>query len=70
MEEQIIKEAIKTLKEQKRPEKIECLVYGQYDSETKEFIYDDSLRSYVCKEERPENKTVRSVKAFAQIIKE
>ena len=34
MEEQIIKEAIKTLKEQKRPEKIECLVYGQYDSET------------------------------------
>lgn len=70
MEEQLLKEAMETLKNQKRPEKINCTVYGQYDSEEKEYIYNDSEKCYVCKKQFPKDKTVRSVKAFAEIIKE
>ena len=70
MEEKILEQAIIALKQQKRPELIECPVYGQYSSEVKTFIYDDADRRYDIQTETPDNKKVRSVKAFAKIITE
>ena len=70
MEEKIIEQAIDALKNQKRPELIECPVYGQYSNTLKTFLYDDSQRHYDYQEELPEDKEVRSVKAFAKIIAE
>lgn len=70
MEEQLIKEAIEALKNQKRPEMIVCPVYGQYYSETQTFMYSDADRQYQRKRSYPADKKVRSVKAFAKIIAE
>lgn len=70
MEEQLLKEAIDVLKQNKRPELIDCPVYGQYSSQNRTFIYSDSDECYSYKKLSPSNKTVRSSKAFAAIIKE
>lgn len=70
MEEKIIQELIDTLKKQKRPETIECPVYGQYSSKDLTFLYNDATHQYERTINVPRNKTVRSVKAFANIIKE
>jgi len=70
MEEKIIEQAIDALKNQKRPELIDCPVYGQYSSTSKTFMYNDEHRQYEAKKSKPSNKVVRSVKAFAQIIAE
>ena len=70
MEEQLLKEAIEVLKNNKRPEFVECPIYGQYTEETKTFIYDDSSAHYKLNTEYPQDKDVRSVKAFAELIKE
>lgn len=70
MEEQLLKEAIQTLKEQKRPELIDCPVYGRYTSRNKVFIYSDSGKDYKMVQEKPSEKKVRSVKAFSNVISE
>lgn len=70
MEEKIMEQAIDALKNQKRPELIECPVYGQYSAKSKTFMYDDSKARYVDQASLPEGKFVRSVKAFAKIIAE
>ena len=70
MEEQLLKEAIETLKNQKRPEKIPVMVYGQYSSGYRECLYNDAEHKYSFISETPKAKTVRSVKAFVNIIRE
>lgn len=70
METELNNEIISALKERKRPELIDCPIYGQYDSEKRTFIYDDSNKRYILQNTRPQQKTVRSVKAFIAIIKE
>lgn len=70
MEETLLKEAIETLKNNKRPELINCPVYGEYSSEEKTFIYNDAQECYHYETAAPEDKKVRSVKAFAKIISE
>lgn len=70
MEEKIIEQAIDALKNQKRPEMIDCPIYGQYSSELRTFIYNDDRREYNYQSETPDDKVVRSVKAFAKIIAE
>lgn len=70
MEEKIMEQAIDALKNQKRPELVECPVYGQYSSEFQTFMYSDSAQVYLKNLSRPSNKKVRSVKAFAKIIAE
>lgn len=70
MESELTKEVITALKERKSPELIDCPVYGQYDSEKRTFIYDDANKRYILQHARPEQKSVRSVKAFIAIIKE
>lgn len=70
MEEKIMEQAIDALKNQKRPELIDCPVYGQYSSTYRTFMYNDSSREYEEQVSRPESKRVRSVKAFARIIAE
>ncbi len=70
METELNNEIISALKERKRPELIDCPIYGQYDSEKRTFIYDDLNKRYILQNTRPQQKTVRSVKAFIAIIKE
>ena len=70
MEEKIIQEAIDALKNQKRPEIIECPVYGQYSPSVEKFMYSDSAMEYSMRFSTPSDKRVRSVKAFAKIIAE
>ena len=70
MEEKIMEQAIDALKNQKRPELIECPVYGQYSSEPQTFMYSDAAKVYLKNFSRPSDKKVRSVKAFAKIIAE
>ena len=53
MEEKIIQEAIDALKNQKRPELIECPVYGQYSSEPQTFMYSDAAKVYLKNFSRP-----------------
>ncbi len=70
MEEQLLKESIEVLKNQKRPEKINGLIYGQYGPVEREFIYSDSKQYYDYELFSQEDKEVRSVKAFAKVISE
>lgn len=70
MEEQLLKESIEVLKNQKRPEKINGLIYGQYGPVEREFIYSDSRQHYDYELFNQEDKEVRSVKAFAKVISE
>lgn len=70
MEELLIKEAMQTLKKQKRPELIECPVYGRYSSHNRTFVYSDSEQNYQMHTSIPSSKVVRSVKAFANVISE
>lgn len=70
MEIELTREVITALKDRKRPELIDCPIYGQYDSEKRTFIYDDANKRYILQHTRPEQKSVRSVKAFIAIIKE
>lgn len=70
METEIFKEAIKTIERNKRPELIEAPIYGRYTEKYQTFLYNDSNRIYERCFSRSDNKTVRSVKAFAEIIKE
>lgn len=70
METEIFKEVIKTIKENKRPELIEAPIYGRYTAKNQTFLYSDSKHIYERLFSYPDNKTVRSVKAFAEIIKE
>ena len=70
MEIELTKEVITALKDRKRPELIDCPIYGQYDSEKRTFIYDDAHQRYILQNTIPQQKTVRSVKAFIAIIKE
>lgn len=70
MEEKIMEQAIDALKNQKRPELVECPVYGQYSLEYRTFMYNDNHSQYEAKKSYPSNKRVRSVKAFAKIIAE
>ena len=70
IETNLLDELITTLKNQKRPEKIECPVYGQYNEDTKTFLYFDAEQRYTLMEQIPNAKIVRSVKAFAETIKE
>lgn len=70
MEEQLLKESIEVLKNQKRPEKINGLIYGQYEPQQREFIYSDANHQYDYEVFNYGNKEVRSVKAFAKVISE
>lgn len=70
MENALLKEAIETLKQNKRPELVDCIVYGQYSSEIRTMLYSDSNQEYFWKRIVPAKKDVRSVKAFATLIKE
>lgn len=70
MEQVLIKEAIDVLKENKRPELIDVTIYGRYTSKKHTYLYNDAERAYERHAIRPETKEVRSVKAFATIIKE
>lgn len=70
MEEQLLKESIEVLKKQKRPEKINALIYGQYEPQQREFIYSDANHQYDYEVFNYGNKEVRSVKAFAKVISE
>lgn len=70
METTLIKEAIDTLKNNKRPELIEAPIYGRYSFKNQTFLYNDSQKEYELHTSTPENKEVRSVKAFVGIIKE
>lgn len=70
MEETLIKEAIETLKNKKRPELLNVTVYGRYSAEEKTFLYNDCDKKYVEKTNTPCSTVVRSVKAFANLIKE
>ena len=70
MEEKIIEQAIDALKNQKRPELIECPVYGQYSANPITFMYNDDRKQYEMRKSQPSDKRVRSVKAFAKIIAE
>lgn len=69
MLEEIAKEVGQLLLKQ-RPEKIEKLEYGQYSSRSIELLYNDGEKEYEQLNSRPENKTVGSVKAFTEYIKE
>ena len=70
MESTLIYELIKSVKNEKRPEKIEVPVYGQYNEEQRTFLYSDSEKKYEFKYKKPEKKEVRSVKAFSKAISE
>lgn len=70
MEEKLLQEAIETLKKQKRPELIDCPVYGQYEPTIKTFMYSDSDKSYVLNNEPLQKTAVKSARAFSEIIKE
>lgn len=70
MEEQLLKESIEVLKKQKRPEKINGLIYGQYEPVEREFIYTDCSQQYDYEVFNQKDKEVRSVKAFAKVIAE
>lgn len=70
MEEQLLKESIEVLKKRKRPEKINALIYGQYEPQEREFIYSDNKMQYDYEVFECEDKEVRSVKAFAKVISE
>ena len=70
MEELLIKEAMQNLKKQKRPELIDCPIYGRYSERYRTFIYSDSAQDYKTHTSAPSSKTVRSVKAFASVISE
>lgn len=70
MEEQLLKETFEVLKKQKRPEKINSLIYGQYKPVEREFIYADCRQSYDYEVFSLQDKEVRSVKAFAKVISE
>lgn len=58
------------MKKQKRPEKINALIYGQYEPQQREFIYSDANHQYDYEVFNYGNKEVRSVKAFAKVISE
>lgn len=70
MENELLKEAIQVLKNNKRPELINCTMYGQYTADVKEFLYSDRKEEYSIIEKNPEPKLVRSAKAFTALIKE
>ena len=68
--EAVLKEAIEVLKKQKRPELIDVTVYGRYSNRKQTYLYNDSEEEYQLHRSTPDDKTVRSVKAFVEIIKE
>lgn len=70
MEATLIKEAIEALKDKKRPELIDVTVYGRYSAKKQTFLYNDSAQEYEIHTSKPEEKEVRSVKAFVEIIRE
>ena len=70
MNDELTKELIDNLKNQKRPETINVPVYGLYSSKERTFLYSDSKEEYDYISEIPSNKEVRSVKAFSLSIAE
>lgn len=70
METTLVKEAIEILKESKRPELIDVTIYGRYSSKKQSFLYSDANKRYEFNYSKPDDKEVRSVKAFVSIIKE
>ncbi len=68
--EAVLKEAIEVLKNKKRPELIDVTVYGRYSYRNQTYLYNDSQQQYELHRSVPVDKTVRSVKAFVEIIKE
>jgi len=70
MNDELTKELIDTLKNQKRPETITAPIYGLYSEKMREFVYSDSRKDYDTVDSIPEDKEVRSVKAFALSIAE
>lgn len=70
METVSIKEVIDILKEYRRPELAEATIYGRYTSKKQTMLYNDSEEQYELHTSKPDNKQVRSVKAFVAIIKE
>lgn len=70
MEAVLMKEVIEALKDKKRPELINGVVYGRYSPRQQTFLYNDANQQYELHTSRPDDKTVRSVKAFVSIIKE
>ena len=70
MNDELIRELINSVKNQKRPEMIEVPVYGLYSSKNRTFIYSDDKKSYDYVSEEPNPKQVRNVKAFALSIAE
>ncbi len=68
--EAVLKEAIEVLKNKKRPELIDVTVYGRYSCRNQTYLYNDSQQQYELHRSVPADKTVRSVKAFVEIIKE
>jgi len=69
-EETILEELISSLKNQKRPEKIEVPLYGKYTNKNVTLLYFDSRKEYGMIESKKSQKEVRSVKAFTECIKE
>lgn len=67
--EAVLKEAIEVLKNKKRPELIDVTVYGRYSFRNQTYLYNDSQQRYELHRAVPADKTVRSVKAFVEIIK-
>lgn len=70
METALVKEAIEVLKNNKRPELVDATVYGRYSAKKKTLLYNDANEQYELHTSRPNNKEVRSVKAFVTIIRE
>lgn len=70
MEEKLLQEVIDALKNQKRPELINCPVYGQYTPTEKTFLYSDEEQDYVLHNEPLQKTTVKSARAFSEVIRE
>lgn len=70
MLEETLSKFFELLSNQQRPEKITKTQYGQYSQRDVELIYNDKAKEYEEYTSAPENKTVGSVKAFSNCIKE
>lgn len=68
--DKLLADLLDAVKNQKRPELIKVPVYGLYNSEERTFLYSDEDKTYFQKCSFPDNKGVRSVKAFATCISE
>lgn len=69
MLKEVITDLLKNVRE-RRPEKSEVTIYGNYSTKTKEAVYNDGEEEYTVREDIKSGESVSSVRSFATFIKE